>query len=211
MEYSASLRDYSAKQQEQTNWSDTAFLKELLFAALIKIVERNQYQLIPLEQWRKEASSYESLDDSLTQWFSLVEKSFSANEFDLISLLKSDSAVYESRRLAALLLSARDTLNVEDRFYANVWLTITEYPSDWIEEIEDTIDTWVSGEWSKIAERERFSLRLPNIHAPKISSACNDGSCKGLRKAARVLLAVKDAMWTSVTENVLAKLQKRAK
>jgi hypothetical protein len=211
MEYSAVIREYSAKQQEKTDWSDAWFLKHLLFAALIKLVGRNQYQSLPLEQWKKEASSYETLDDSLTQWFGFVERSFGADEFDLISVLKTDSAAHESRLLAALLLSARDTLDVEDRFYANVWLTITEYPSDWIEEIEGTIDSLVSGEWSKIAEHERFSLRLPNINAPKILSACNDDSCKGLKKAARVLLAVKDAMRTSVTDNVFVKLHERAK
>jgi hypothetical protein len=77
-------------------------------------------------------------------------------------------------------------------------------------ETEETIEAIISRSWLEVAVRERFSLRAPTVTAGTIIDACKDESVRGLRKAARVLLAVKDAVWSSIEEDTLASLKEKA-
>jgi hypothetical protein len=113
--------------------------------------------------------------------------------------------------VAALLLSASDTPDPEERFYANVVLTTTKFYETWLLETEDVVNSLISERWLRVTQYERFSLHFPSVNAEAISRICRDESCKGLRKAARVLLTARHAVHISVTGKLLNILQERAR
>lgn len=64
----------------------------------------------------------------------------------------------------------------------------------WREETETIVADLIASRWIDVAENQRFSLSTPSIIVPEIKSAALDTSTCGLRKAARVLLAVQRAV-----------------
>jgi hypothetical protein len=54
-------------------------------------------------------------------------------------------------------------------------------------------------------------LRFPTVNSITIKAACDDSSCKGLRKVARIMLAAKFAVRTTLSAEALAKLQEIAR
>lgn len=159
MESLGVLRAYAAEQQlEKGNFSDTEAVIGILFAALVKLVGQNQLQSVPLNKWREDIVKYGPLDESLKRWLDSLERSLNANHFDLITTLKDGSAPEESRLVAALLLSASDTPDPEERFYANVILTTTMFYETWLLETEDVVNSLISEGWLRVTQYERFFL-----------------------------------------------------
>jgi hypothetical protein len=210
MEYSSALRAGTG-QTGMADWPESYELKRLLFAALIRLVGDNQYKSVPVSKWKEAASKYPSLNDSVARWLDFIEMSVSASAYELKSTLVDETAPYEARLVAALLLSASGETNVEDRFRADATLTISNMYILWKEITEDVIASIISREWARVAEEERFALRYPTVNSITIKAACDDNSCGGLRKAARIMLAVKAAVRTSVSADALAILQERAR
>jgi hypothetical protein len=212
MKSRADLRAYATEEGvEQDQPPDSLVLTSYLFAALINLVGAGQYQSVPLKVWKRGAAEYGVLADPLDTWLDYVEKSLSADNFHLSTTLMDDAAPLEIRLVAALLLSASDDSTPEVRFYANVFLVTTKFFETWLEETEGVIGSMISGKWLVVAERERFSLLYPQINAEPIAAACRDESTEGMRKAARILLAAKNAVRTIVAENLLNILKERAK
>lgn len=212
MQYSSALKRSAEKVEgADTDWSDSYELKRLLLAALILLVGNNQFGSVPLSNWREAVSKYPALDNSLAHWFDFIERAHSFGAHELISMLADEAAQVEARIVAALLISANVEASVEDRFRADVSLTITNMYDPWVDVTEDVISSMVSREWARIAEEERFALRLPTLNSIIIKASCNDISYGGLRKAARIMLAAKDAVRTSLSAEALVKLQERAR
>lgn len=213
VEYASALRRSAARAAElNTDFSDSYELKRLLFAAFVHLVANNQHASVPLSKWRDAASKYPSFDDSLDLWFNFVEKNISASAFDLMTTLVDNTAQGEERLVAALLLSADDETNVEVRFRADLTLTITDmHVLPWVEATGEIICSIVSRQWARIAEEARFALRFPTVNSITIKAACDDSSCRGLRKAARIMLAAKAAVRTTLSAEMLANLQEKAR
>jgi hypothetical protein len=212
-EYASVLRKTAARAPElNTDFSDSYELKRLLFAALIHLVANNRYASVPLSKWREAAAKYPAFDDSLDLWFNFVEKSISASAYDLTATLVDNTAQGEERLIAALLLSAEVETNVEVRYRADLTLTITDmHVLPWVEATGEIICSIVSRQWARVAEEERFALRFPTVNSITIKAACDDSSCGGLRKVARIMLAAKAAVQTSLSPDALAKLEERAR
>jgi hypothetical protein len=212
LSYSAELRVYSAERQgENEYWSDTTLLMHLLFTALIRIVSKGRNSAAPFLRWRQNIVEQEHLKRQLVPWVDFIEDSLQSGRHELIRVLKDSSAPSENRLVAALILSADENLDVENRFYANLVLVITEFIRSWKEPIEDDIGSIVVDEWARIAEHERFALRAPSVNAASILTAChNDEVRGGIRKAARVLMIVKNAVRTTVSGDVLEQLRQLA-
>jgi hypothetical protein len=212
MEYSFALKAGAERVGRAVpDWPHSYELKRLLFAALVRLVGNNRYASVPVSKWREDASKYQELDDSLPRWFDFIEKCINASAYDLRSMLIDEAVESESRLVAALLLSASDEANVEDRFRADVTLTITDMHDPWVEVTGDVIGSIVSRQWARVAAEERFALRFPTVNSITIKVACDDGSCRGLRKAARIMLAAKTAVRTSLSPAALAKLEERSR
>ncbi len=190
MECFSALRE-AAEQVEggDTSWSDSFELKRLLFAALVCLVGNNQYGSVPVSKWREGASRHLVSDDSLARWFDFIKKAISASAYDFRSTLVDETSPHEAQVVAALLLSADNEANVEDRFRADVTLMTTEMHGPWVEVTGEVIGSIVSRQWARVAAEERFALRFPTVNSMTIKAACDDSSCEGLRKAARIMLA----------------------
>lgn len=211
LKWLSDVRDYSAKQNiERDTLSDLSVVIGLLFAALIKLLGSGSRQPIPLNEWRHDAEKWGLLNGPLGEWFDFIEKHLGAESFELAKILKDGSAAIEARLVAALLLSVNDSVSVEDRFYANVVLVTTNVYESWHNETEEIVASIVSTSWLEVTESQRSSLRAPSINAEPIISACKDGSCRGFKKAARVLLAAKNAVWCSVAQDIFSDLKEKA-
>jgi hypothetical protein len=172
---------------------------------LAKITERRS-----LELWKREAAAYESLKKALPGLLDFVEKSMKIGPLQLLRPLRDESSPEEMRVVAALIVSASDEPNAEDRFVANVILTLTNLYLSWLPDVEEFIDSMICRSWIRVAQSEQFSLRAPSLNVGRIIAACQDDSCAGLRKAARVLLVVEEAVGTKIGPTLQDLLKKRA-
>jgi tetratricopeptide (TPR) repeat protein len=189
----------------------TLVLMYLLCLGLIRITNQGDYRLTPVAQWRLDAERRGILGDTLADWLSYVEKCLNAGEAELISLLKDVNTSAEARRVPALLLSSKASLSPEDRLYANLVLVlILNFYSFWREDVDDIVLSLISTAWRGIAEQQRFALRSPNITAPAILRACDETTPRGLKKAARIILAANDAVQISIPADVMDKLNRVA-
>jgi hypothetical protein len=111
----------------------------------------------------------------------------------------------DKRILAALFMTTADVVNPDDRFYADVILVDIASAAIWRVDIEDAIGDVVSKGWARTAAEQSFALQAPKIYAPAILTACHD-SVRGLKKAARILLAAKNAIQLRISERMLTRL-----
>jgi hypothetical protein len=205
------IRTYAAEQGvKQDQLSISLVLTSYLFAVLVKLIMRNEYALVPVSDWRKEAMEQGINSEALSSWLTFVEGSIAASHSDLLNILYLDSSPIEISLVAALLVSANLDSNPEDRFYADVVLATTNLYDNWLREIENDIASMISKAWLYVSEVQRFALRSPNLNAEPIALACKDNSCRGLKKAARVLLAARGAVRTSLSEDIFLILRKKA-
>jgi tetratricopeptide (TPR) repeat protein len=195
---------------KQDQLSLSLLLTSYLFAALVKLISRNEYALAPVGEWRTEAVRLGINSESLNAWLTFVERSISSSHFELVRALYSESSANEIRLVAALVVSASADSNPEERFYANVVLATTNLYDNWLREVENHIGSMISKTWLFVSETQRFALRSPNLNADSIALACKDESCSGLKKAARVLLAARSAVRTSVSDDIFVTLNHKA-
>lgn len=200
------IADYPVPRSELT-----LMLMYLLFLGLIRITNQGDYRLTPIAQWRLDAERRGLLNETLAEWLSYVEKCLNASEVELISLLRDVNSSAEARRVPALLLSSRESLAPEDRLYANLILVlILNFYSFWRDDVDDIALSLISNGWRAVAEQQRFALRFPNITAPAILRACDETTSRGLRKAARIILAANDAVRTPTPADILGRLKQVA-
>ena len=205
------VRTYAAEQGvKQDQLSISLVLTSYLFAVLVKLIRRDEYAVIPVSDWRKEAIEQGINSEALNSWLTFVEGSITANLSDLVRTVHEESSATEIRLTAALLVSVSMDSNPEDRFYANVVLATTNFYDNWLREIESDISSMISETWLFVSERQRFALLSPNLNTETIASACKDESCCGLKKVARVLLAVRSAVRTSLSEDIFLTLKEKA-
>jgi len=190
--------------------SGSELLVSLLFTGLARVVSEGKRQTAPLSRWSEDAQRSGLLDDRLKGWFDCVSQLVDASEYELVRTMKDIRASTDCRSVAALLLSADESLDPENRFYADVGLLV---PPDlyglWREDVEKDIASLVSNGWSTAIVASRFALRSPNLTVPAITNACGD-KAKGLKKAARVILAARMAVSVRIDNTILSRLKQLA-
>ncbi len=211
LKLSAECKKQAAQNQAETSvWSEVGELKRVLFVGLTRLLSERQRQEVPLAQWRLGVERVAGLKEEVGKWLDFVAESLEAKSDKLSTLLKDGSADNELRWVAALLITAIDEVDPETRFYANIVLVYSDYAKQWQDLYDDSLATLVSREWEKIAAQEPFSLSSPRTNCPAILSACKDDSVTGLKKAARILLAAKNAVQTRMGEVIENKLRQLA-
>jgi hypothetical protein len=188
------LEKFAAESRLDQLGSASPELIKLLLAALIRLTGEGKFHSAPLARWKKEIAKSELLDQSMVAWLDFALELECADTATLIRDVRDTTARPENRVLAAVVASARMDIDPEDRFYANALVTITELNGSWLEATEATIADLVVTGWTKVAENERFALKSPALNAPAIIAAGADESATGLAKAARVLLAARNAI-----------------
>jgi tetratricopeptide (TPR) repeat protein len=160
----------------------------------------------PLERWRSALGQAGVADELFGQWSRLADPGL-ATESEAFSVL-TDSGEFVLRLAAAVRIAAcsRDP----DRcFYAHVTLftSIFELPrAGWIGDLELHLETVVVRGWTRLVAENRFALRSPAATAPSIQTACED-AVSGMVKAARVLLAARNAVGVRIPDSVLGQLR----
>ena len=209
--YVSFVTDLSDHAQTQ-EWSrlqipGSQLLLSLLFTALVRVLSCGKQFTAPLSRWSEDARKHGLQDDRLTAWFGCVAQLVDASESDLIRAMKDMQAPMDCRSVAALFLSADESLDPENRFYADVGLLL---PPDlyglWSEDVEKDIALFVSNGWSRAIVDYRFALRSPNLTVPTIANACDDGA-QGLKKAAKVILAARMAVSGRIDNKTLSQLE----
>jgi hypothetical protein len=185
-------------------------LIKLLLAALIRLTGEGKFYLAPLARWKKEVVNSELLDQSMVGWLDFALDLECADTATLIRVVRNTAARPENRVLAAVVASSRTDIDPENRFYANALLTITDLNRTWQEATEATIAKLVVNGWMKVAKNERFALKSPTLNAPTILAACDDQTATGLAKAARVLLAARNAIQLRIGSSELEALRRLA-
>lgn len=189
----------------------TLVLMYLLYLALIRFTDQGDYRRAPLAHWKIDAVRHGLLNDTLADWFAYVERCVNAGEAELISLLRDVFASTETRRVPALFLSSKESLDPEDRLYANIFLVLNvDFYSFWREDVDDKVLSLVLKGWRAVSEHQRFALRSPNITVPAILRVCDETASQGLIKAARIILAAYNAVQLSIPADVLDRLKRVA-
>jgi hypothetical protein len=112
--------------------------------------------------------------------------------------------------VGALFLSLTQDLPVKDLLIANMILVASAGVSNWRREIESEIEKVVVGNWLRIASpSQRFNLISPPTNAPRVLQAAA-AQTSGLKKAAQVLLAAKDAVGVVLPSSLLHSMQNLA-
>jgi len=188
---------------------DHSGLLDLLFAATLLVRCRGGLK-IPLSQWQADISSHEIWRNSteVRQWMDFVSQSSPVNIRELkASVVNSNRSIWT---VGALFLSLREDVQVEDRLIGNMILVASAGASNWRREVESEIERVVVGGWSRIASpSQRFNLVSPAANAPRILEAAA-AQTSGLKKAAQVLLAAKDAVAVVVPANLIQDIRNLA-
>lgn len=189
-------------------------LMHFLLGSLLILAHRKEIIEAPIEPWKTDAKRIGFSDENLENWFDCVSKSASKSTSkstsELVAVMQNDKDESGIRSVAALLLSTQDSIAPNQCFYANVLLVYRlSYLPLPLYEVEDVIEMMIAKNWRKIVTEQRFAILSPKINAPAIVSACDDSSY-GFKKAARILLAAKDAVRIPVQEEILQQLKKLA-
>ncbi len=183
------------------------WLPLLLFAALIKLVNQNKYLTAPITEWKRHTKRYGYYNDKLKKWFKLVEDAPNMNITELISVMQNSDR--DMRCIAALNISAREIVKPSVRYYAEFFVLHILKIFPWIEAVDKDIEQLLSKNWLMVTSKQAFSLIMPSINSPLIIKACKDKS-QGLKKAAKILLAAKNAVKISIPAGEMKQLKELA-
>ncbi len=184
------------------------WLPHLLLVAITKFINRGSYANALLDDWKNDSMQSGFWDKKLEDWFKAVEDAPNMNAHELYTIMSHPDSVM--RCLAALNLSAKKIIKPSLCFYANVVIVEVMKNSPWIEAVDNDIEQIISRNWLRVTSKQSFALKSPAVNSPLIIDACKDQS-KGLKKAAKILLAAKDAVQISIPDQVMKDLKELSK
>lgn len=182
-------------------------LPRLLMAALIKLVNSGEYSTAPIKNWRANSVRSECWNNKLEKWFEFIENAPNVSTQELIAIMRSDDP--DMRCLAAVNISAKELVKPSVRYYAELLIVNIMKNFPWIEAVDFDIEQIISRNWLEVTSRQSFALILPAVNSPLIIDACKDKS-KGLKKAAKILLAAKNTVQISIPDQVMKDLRELA-
>jgi len=163
------------------------------------ICKGDLFQSVSLWRIRFFQSLFQSRHLSLEHWLDYAETGFKRNEPNLVQTMKNNDSPGDARLIAAILVSADESVDPESLFYSNLLLLS---PPDlfglWREDVEDDLTTLIVNAWSRVIANHRALLLSPGLTVPSIRAACDDQS-RGLENVARILLAARLALSTRST------------
>jgi tetratricopeptide (TPR) repeat protein len=185
-------------------------LLDLLFAALVLATLRGR-RPIPLSEWKVATNAHQAWRDSwqIGVWLDFVAADPVKNLKELKTAVGEHNNYLWS--VGALLLCVQEGLPLYDRLFASMALVDAAAHSLWRSEIERDVEKLVVSTWSKAASpSERFNLVSPATSAPKIIQAAGS-EISGLRKAALVLLAAREAVRAFLPDNLVSEINSLAR
>ncbi len=183
--------------------NDSMICIVVAFASLIAVSNKNGFQDIPLDQWKKDANKYQLNDYS--GWGKLVDFLSSPSIDEARKIIKNGSEDYALRVAAAVFLLAND----EDRDYSlyasSILVTSVKESSLFYKEYENTLVDLLVKRWAEIAKHlhELWS----DIESKEVLDACADGELRGLPKAANIVLKAEKITVTLKIDSVRGKIR----
>jgi len=160
-----------------------------------------------IKEWGDSARRLKLTSPTLENWLERLERWSQADESELAAAMKNTEEKTETRILASLLLAAGENTNPENLFYANVaLLTTPNIFGVWSNDIETFLAKLICEAWLRAVKDQRFALRSPNLTVRAIVGAC-DSDAEGLQKAAKVVVAARNAVQTKLDDSLLTKLK----
>jgi tetratricopeptide (TPR) repeat protein len=184
------------------------WLPRLLLVAIIKLVNRGEYATALVNDWKADSVRSGYLNNKLEKWFGFIENAPNMNTQELVSIMRNGDP--EMRCLAALNISAKELIKPSIRYYADLMMVEVMKISPWIEAVDSDIEQIISRNWLRVTSKQSFALISPVVNSPLIIDACKDQS-KGLKKAAKILLAAKNAVQISIPDQAMKDLKELSK
>lgn len=172
----------------------------LILAALVKLVNIDKYSSAPTGKWKTDIKKFHWTNKKIEEFFKLIEIAPEKSVNELSQIMQEKDK--ELRYVAALNISSRKLMKPVIRLYADFLLVLVLKSFPWIEEISSDLEQLISKNWKQVASNQSFALISPRLSTPAIIDACEDLST-GLKKAARILLAAKNAVQLSIPEEEL--------
>lgn len=188
--------------------SYSEMVQPFLCASLVVACSTGNYPTASvIKEWGDSARRLKLSSPTLDHWLEMLERWSKADESELASAMKNTEEKTEIRILASLLLTASEDTNPENLFYANVaLLTTPNVFGVWSNDIETFLATLICEAWLRAVKYQRFALRSPNLTVPPITDACGSDA-EGLQKAAKVVVAARNAVQTKLDDSLLTKLK----
>lgn len=192
----------------ETTQNNSKSAIDLILVVLIRMLMSVEKRVIPCATWRISAERYGFLDEAVGALLDFVELSPNIDEGGIIRVLKNLNANWSARLAASALLSASELVDPEDRFLANAFLLQAANGfGPWKDEAEIGIERFVSLGWTIAVEQQTASLLSPRTNVEPILTACRDDSCRGLRKAARIIVAAKRSVSIHISDELMSQLR----
>lgn len=183
----------------------------LVFAALVNWIGRDKVGELPIETWKEDAKANGILEEHLAQYFTFLQEVLKLDEHYLRAALDDLDKSSDEKLAASLLLSNHGALTPEDRFIANLFLvTSGNAYAMWREETENIVAELIGRTWMTVVKEQRSSLLAPLTNVTRIVSAIEDSSSSGIAKAARILLAVRQAVKVRLQNHTIDRLTELA-
>jgi tetratricopeptide (TPR) repeat protein len=141
-------------------------------------------------------------------WFSEIESALTASPSAATAAFWSGTGAIESIALGVLNILLGHRCSPEQLFAAHARLLCLESASPWFRETGQLICRLVERAWMHAIETPAL-LRQPRFSIPEIRAACS-GAGTGLQKAARILLAARNAISTTLSSEVRASVENLA-
>lgn len=195
------LNDSDYQTAVKKNGSMTCIV--IAFLALIAIHKKGNFQDIPFNQWKKDATKYH-LDD-YSGWGKLMEFFSNPSISEARKIIKNGSENYELRVAAAIFLLANDDDRDYSLYASSVLVTSVKESSIFYKEYESIIVDLLIRCWTEIAQ---------NLHdiwsdeeSKEVLDACADKKLKGLSKAANIVLKAEKITVTLKLDAVREKIK----
>lgn len=178
---------------------------QLLFAALVALAAQGTVNPAIFETWRTKIYGRNDLNE-INAWVAQAELILSLPTKEAITTMRDDKQDRQSRLLAALNVGTAGSVMPNDLFYAHVLVATTLlFQRMWANEVSDGLAALLSRRWLEKIEF-RAALINPAFTVPEIESACKSKS-SGVRKTAKILLAVASAVSTQLPHNMTMMLR----
>jgi hypothetical protein len=181
----------------------------LFVAAVILTVLRGRNLSETVSVWHEELEEHRDYLERVDDLLSLMKDGEKMTLSELVMIVGNGDAASEKRVVAAALVSTQEGLDPGDRLYANIVLFNFVFSSIWRDSLKEELATTISHGWLTTVKNQSFALASPLSTGPTIVQACT-GPDRGIKKAAKILLAARGAVRLRLPDYTFDQLLKAA-
>jgi len=188
---------------------DASFAINILFGGLVIQAGSDKLNEKTLDLWLEDSKTTSSMG-GLISWIKEAKSILWGDVRVAENILKNKTGEgeRESRLLGALKVCMEKDVSPDYSFYAEVLLLDFLGQGAWVQELGPSLCSLISRQWLLLVETPAI-LMSPRLTVPRIRAACEGGE-EDINKAARILLAAKNAVNFRLPKELSAHLNKLA-